>query len=133
MRIASASAMLMPAVKLVHLKHAFLLLVLALATWAFWPSHQPDDVASLKHRQTLNPHAKYVIRMSPAHYMPGSIPQNVGAPLQGFNKMADRFERLFPDTAIEFVEVPSSQREWLVTQLSAEQAPDILQVNVEDV
>ncbi len=119
--------------KLVHLKHAFLLLVLAVAAWAFWPSQRPGDVASLKKRQTLNPHAKYVIRMAPATYMPGTVPQNVGAPLTGFNKVADAFERRMPDTTIEFVEVPSSQREWLVTQLSAEQAPDIFQVNVEDV
>src|SRR4051795_13723945 len=106
MRIASWSAMLIRAVKPVHVKHAFLLLVLALAAWAFLPSHKTDDLASLKHRRTLNPNAKYVVRMSPANYIPGTVPQNVGQPLQGFNKVADRFERLFPDTAIQFVEVP---------------------------
>lgn len=65
--------------------------------------------------------------------MPGRRPMNLGQPLQGLNKVRDEFEKLFPDTRIEFTEVPVSSREYLVTQLAAEQAPDILNVNVEDV
>jgi ABC-type glycerol-3-phosphate transport system substrate-binding protein len=36
-------------------------------------------------------------------------------------------------TTIEYLNVPTGTREWLVTQLSAGTAPDILNVNVEDV
>jgi ABC-type glycerol-3-phosphate transport system substrate-binding protein len=127
------TAVKLEALRLIHGKHLFLIAVLAVASWGLWPTQQPGEIASLRRRTSLNPHAKYVIRMSPAQYMPGTIPQNVGEPLTAFNRVADEFERKFPDTAIEFVEVPSSQREWLVTQLSAEQAPDIFNTNVEDV
>jgi len=58
---------------------------------------------------------------------------NIGTPVQGLTKVAKEFEKLFPDTQIEFAEAPVGSREYLVTQLAAEQAPDILNVNVEDV
>lgn len=58
---------------------------------------------------------------------------NVGKPLEGLNKVKAEFEKLFPDTRIEFTEAPVGSREYLVTQLAAEQAPEILNVNVEDV
>lgn len=47
--------------------------------------------------------------------------------------MADEFERTHPDTQIEILDVPISERGWLVTQLAAGTAPDIISVNVEDV
>jgi ABC-type glycerol-3-phosphate transport system substrate-binding protein len=65
--------------------------------------------------------------------MPGRRPMDLGTPLQGLAKVAAAFEDLFPDTKIEFTEAPVGQREYLVTQLAAEQAPEILNVNVEDV
>jgi raffinose/stachyose/melibiose transport system substrate-binding protein len=58
---------------------------------------------------------------------------DLGKPLQGLYKVAEKFEKLFPDTRIEFTEAPVGSREYLVTQLAAEQAPEILNVNVEDV
>jgi raffinose/stachyose/melibiose transport system substrate-binding protein len=114
------------------LKHVAQLLLLMFVVWALWPTRQ-RAMSRPGTRVSRNSNARYVIRVAPQLYMPGSMPQNVGKPLEGFNKVADDFEALFPDTRIEFVNVPSGQREWLVTQLSAEQAPDIFQVNVEDV
>ena len=65
--------------------------------------------------------------------MPGRRPMDLGKPIQGLAKVAAEFEKLYPDTRIEFTEAPVGQREYLVTQLAAEQAPEILNVNVEDV
>lgn len=58
---------------------------------------------------------------------------DLGKPLQGLFKVGAAFEKLYPDTRIEFSEAPVGSREYLVTQLAAEQAPEILNVNVEDV
>lgn len=84
-------------------------------------------------RVSLNPRATHVLRVHPgALYLPNVIPENATKPIQGISHVATRFEKLYPDTRIEFVGAPP-QREWLVTQLSSGQAPDIIQVNVEDV
>jgi raffinose/stachyose/melibiose transport system substrate-binding protein len=113
-------------------RHIVLVLILCLGAWALWPH---DDG---KGRQTEaagedGSQRKYTIRMTPGIYMPGRRPMNLGKPLQGFNKVKMAFEKLYPDTSVEFTEAPVSSREYLVTQLAAEQAPDILNVNVEDV
>lgn len=77
--------------------------------------------------------AKHVIRMVPNVYQPGTIPLGAGEPISGLREVADEFERLYPDTRLEFINAPVGMREWLVTQLSSGMAPDILQVNVEDI
>lgn len=76
---------------------------------------------------------KYTIRFAPGIYMPGRRPMDVGKPLEGLAKVAEKFEKLYPDTRIEFSEAPIGSREYLVTQLAADQAPEIINVNVEDV
>src|SRR5262249_39472053 len=93
-----------------RVKHVVQLLLLAFALWALWPTAQRVSSAPGK-RVSLNPQAKYVIRVAPDLYTPGTMPQNVGKPLVGFNQVADDFEKLLPDTRIEFVSVPSGQRE----------------------
>jgi ABC-type glycerol-3-phosphate transport system substrate-binding protein len=40
------------------------------------------------------------------------------------SKVTAEFEKLYPDTHIEFTEAPVGQREYLITQLAAEQAPE---------
>lgn len=65
--------------------------------------------------------------------MPGRRPMDIGKPIEGMATVAAEFEKLYPDTHIEFTEAPVGQREYLITQLAAEQAPEILNVNVEDV
>ncbi len=111
------------------MKHVFLLLLIACSAWLLWPPPQPRAEESQPQRSD----ATYVIRMFPGIYMPGTQPQDVGKPLEAMTRVVAQFEKLFPDTRVEFVNVPSGEREWLVTQLSAGQAPDILSVNVEDV
>lgn len=76
---------------------------------------------------------KHTIRFAPGIYMPGRRPMDLGKPMKALEKVAADFEKLFPDTRIEFTEAPVGSREYLVTQLAAEQAPEILNVNVEDV
>lgn len=121
-----------------YLKASILPLVIALSLWAMWPPLLPgwsntksDRVPG--GRTSLNNNAKYTIRVHPGSlYLPNVIPENATKPIEGIAKVATKFEKLYPDTRIEFVGAPP-QREWLVTQLSSGQAPDIIQVNVEDV
>jgi ABC-type glycerol-3-phosphate transport system substrate-binding protein len=118
-------------------KHILLVVILGLSAWALWPSaeeragggrlgNRPKATEADKARRP------YHLRVAPALYLPGTMPNNVGKPLEGLTHVAEKFEALFPDTYVEFVGVPAV-REWLVTQLAAGQAPDIINVNVEDV
>ncbi len=76
---------------------------------------------------------KFVLKVAPGpSYLPDTIPFGFGEPLKGLKEVAAAFEKRFPDTKIEFINVPGV-REYLVTQLSSGRAPDILNVNVEDV
>lgn len=109
-----------------------LALILGLATWALWPrdaaAPEANGIAPSSGRNR-----KYTLRFAPGLYMPDRRPMDLGTPLQGLKKVAAAFERLYPDTHIEFTEAPVGSREYLVTQLAADQAPEILNVNVEDV
>lgn len=76
---------------------------------------------------------EFVLRFSPGPtYMPGSVPYGIGKPLKGVANVIEAFEKRFPDTRVEVLTTPWT-REYLVTQLSSGEAPDILNVNVEDV
>lgn len=114
------------------LRHVSLAVILCVGAWALWPREaaRPGESGGPARDRGSR---KYTIRFAPGIYMPGRKPQDVGKPLQGLFKVADEFEALFPDTRIEFSEAPVGSREYLVTQLAAEQAPEILNVNVEDV
>jgi raffinose/stachyose/melibiose transport system substrate-binding protein len=118
--------------KRLRLRHLVLPIIIAAGAWALWPSAQATSTGAGSTRVSRNRDAKYVIRVAPSCYLPGMMPHNVGKPLQGLDLVAEDFERMYPDTRVEFVGVPGV-REWLVTQLSAGTAPDILNVNVEDV
>ena len=74
-----------------------------------------------------------VIHVVPGFYMPGKRMNPGDPPLRGMRDVGDAFERRFPDTRVEFVDAPVGQREWIVTQLAGGQAPEILNINVEDV
>ena len=117
-------------------KNIFLILCLALFIWALLPPESEQKTStSTETNKTFTPSAsvKYVIKVAPKQfYFPGGIPMGIGKPLQGLSNVAARFEALYPDTKIEYVAVPSA-REWLVTQVSAGLAPDIVDVNVEEV
>jgi raffinose/stachyose/melibiose transport system substrate-binding protein len=111
-------------------RHISLALILIFATWAMWPRDAKQEAGPTAQS---NAPRKYTIRFAPGMYMPGRRPMDIGKPLEGLAKVATEFEKLYPDTRIEFTEAPVGSREYLVTQLAAEQAPEILNVNVEDV
>ncbi|HEX8525164.1 MAG TPA: ABC transporter substrate-binding protein, partial [Tepidisphaeraceae bacterium] len=124
--------------RLIKLKHLILVLIVALGVWALLPPKESEGHKSVRlgtdprHLQNLAA-GTMVLRVHAGAYLPGLMPDNVGSPLQGLTKVAAAFEKLYPDTRLEFVGVPAKMREWLVTQLSSGQAPDIVCVNVEDV
>jgi raffinose/stachyose/melibiose transport system substrate-binding protein len=112
--------------------------ILSLSAWALWPPTDPSKAAHLGSAPTdaksKPAGVKYTIKFNPGPmYLPGVVPENSEKPIQGFAKVGEAFEKLYPDTRIEFVGVPGDVREWLVTQLSSGQAPDVIQINVEDV
>lgn len=109
-----------------------LAIIIAFASWALWPRGSEEAREPGAARGSSAPR-KYTIRIAPGIYMPGRRPMDVGKPLEALGKVAREFERLYPDTDIEFSEAPVGSREYLVTQLAAGQAPEILNVNVEDV
>ncbi|RYG35785.1 carbohydrate ABC transporter substrate-binding protein [bacterium] len=76
---------------------------------------------------------KHTIRVVPDFYMPGKRRNPGDDPLKGFREVGDAFEKLYPDTKVEFLDAPVGQREWIVTQLAGEQAPEIININVENV
>lgn len=116
------------------LKRALLLGGLVLFVYLLMPSRElakaTDDTITTK---SAEKNAQYVIRVSAgSNYHPGSRPFGMGEPLTGFSEVIREFETRYPDTRIEVVNV-SLIREYLVTQLSSENAPDVVWVNVEDV
>ena len=121
------------------LKYAILVVILALSVWALLDPADQSKAAHLGSDPNRNKNAaragvKYVIRFNPGPlYLPGVVPENSTRPIEGFAKVGEAFEKLYPDTRLEFVGVPGDVREWLVTQLSSGQAPDVIQINVEDV
>ncbi|AIE84924.1 ABC transporter substrate-binding protein [Fimbriimonas ginsengisoli] len=121
---------------MIQVRHVLLLSVLVLGAWALRaPSVESKEErggaeAGVSHATGNRP---YVVRIVPDFYMPGKRFNPGDPPLRAFRDVADEFEKLHPDTRIEIVDAPVGQREWLVTQLAAGQAPEILNVNVEDV
>ncbi|MGV3614707.1 MAG: ABC transporter substrate-binding protein [Fimbriimonas sp.] len=121
---------------MIQFRHLTLVIVLAIAVWALRPpatgsTQELGGADAGVSRATGD--RKYVIRVVPSFYMPGKRSNPGAPPLKGFREVGDAFEKLHPDTRIEFLDAPVGQREWLVTQLTANQAPEILNVNVEDV
>lgn len=127
---------------LIKIRHVILCVILALGAWALWP---PRDAARAARVGSGSDHdrrggaaaaaaVKHVIRFHPGSmYLPGVVPENARRPVEGIARVGEKFEQLFPDTRVEFIGVPVRSREWLVSQLAAGQAPDVINVNVEDV
>ena len=119
-------------------KYSFLAIILVLSVYALLPPAKGAKQAHLGSDPNRNKdkpaNVRYVLRINPGPlYLPGVIPENSKKPIEGIQKVADEFEKLYPDTRIEFLGVPGDVREWLVTQLSSGRAPDVIQINVEDV
>lgn len=114
-------------------KNGFLIVFVVWFGWLLIPEQTEREAAAASSGKPERPAAKYVLRFSPGHsYMPDTVPFGIGKPLQGLKQVVAAFEERFPDTHIEIINVPGV-REYLVTQLSSGAAPDILNVNVEDV
>ncbi|MEA2735261.1 MAG: raffinose/stachyose/melibiose transport system substrate-binding protein, partial [Humisphaera sp.] len=119
-------------------RHVILCVIIVLGVWALLPPRDASKAARIGSDPTRNkelpPTVKYVLRVNPGPlYLPGIVPENSTKPIQGMQKVAEAFEKIHPDTRIEFLGVTGEAREWVVTQLTSGQAPDILQTNVEDV
>lgn len=115
-------------------------MILVLGAWALLPPRENDakPAARLGSDHTaanaVPASVKYVLKFNPGPlYLPGIVPDNSTKPIEGIAKVGKAFEQLYPDTRIEFVGVAADAREWLVTQLVSGQAPDVIQINVEDV
>ncbi|MBT4978465.1 MAG: extracellular solute-binding protein [Gemmatimonadetes bacterium] len=112
-------------------KYLPLIAFLLLSVWLLWPPAEEttNAGASTKHPEQ----AQYVIKFAAGWaYLPDTHPFGIGKPLQGLKNVIRDFEARFPDTRIEVLTVPGV-REYLVTQLGSGEAPDILNVNVENV
>ncbi|MGI8908311.1 MAG: ABC transporter substrate-binding protein [Candidatus Sumerlaeaceae bacterium] len=137
----------------IRIKHVLLGVILGVGAWALAPPRieqrgdtaritsagaettatKPAGSSASKPASPGSGTRKVTIRFAPKYfYMPGSIPMGVGEPVQGLTRVAQRYEALHPDVHIEYIAVPSA-REWLVTQCAAGLAPDIVDVNVEEV
>lgn len=114
------------------LRAGSLALILAVSVWALLPPASDRETPG-SGRRIYGDEVRFVIKVSPGpQYMPGSAPFGIGEPLRGLSDVIEDFERRFPDTRIEVLTVPGV-REYLVSLLSSGQAPDIINVNVEDV
>ncbi|HEO71007.1 MAG TPA: carbohydrate ABC transporter substrate-binding protein, partial [Candidatus Hydrogenedentes bacterium] len=124
---------------LTYIRHLFLAAVLAGGTWLLWPpaEEEPEqgDAPGAAHRSE---NVDYVIKFSPGfQYMPGNVPYGIGDPLKGLADVIDDFEAFYEkeeglNVRIQVVTIPGV-REYLVAQLGSGLAPDIINVNVEDV
>jgi len=118
-----------------YIKRVILALILGVSAYMLMPPEEESTGGNGdkgRERETASQVA-YVIKFSAgASYQPGARPHGIGEPLQGLKRVIEAFEERFPDTRIEVVNTPGV-REYLVTQLSSGAAPDILNVNVEDV
>jgi len=114
-------------------KYAALALVLALLGWCMLPKERAPGKDAGGSPKKTDATAKYSIRVAIGQtYMPGTVPMGIGKEIRGMADVVAAFEQRFPDTHIELITVPFD-REYLVTQLSSGSAPDIVNVNVEDV
>ena len=116
------------------IRHGSLVVIVAAGAWLLWPTaaDRRDDPRAAAGGATAAD-VKFVIKFSPGRaYYPDSRPFGLGKPLKGLATVVRNFEARFPDTRVEILSTPGV-REYLVTQLAGGQAPDIINVNVEDV
>ena len=112
-------------------KYLPLIAFLLLSIWLLWPP--AEEITNAGTATIRREQAQYTIKFAAGWaYLPDTHPFGIGKPLQGLKNVIRAFEERFPDTKIEVLTVPGV-REYLVTQLGSGQAPDILNVNVENV
>ena len=113
-------------------KTVSLIIILAIAAWLLRPIGHSGGGAETPAAGVAG--VKHVIRFSPGYsYTPGMAPEGIGSPLKALAEVIADYEKLHPDTRVDLVTAPVAVREYLVTQLSSGMAPEIINVNVEDV
>lgn len=109
-------------------------LIACVGVWALWPPDRQQDAHVGVTREVGDRNAPFRIVVFPGfNYMPGPPPHGLGEPLTGFADVARDFVARFPDTCIEFRNVPVQDRGWIVTQMLSNTIPDIVSINVEEV
>lgn len=119
---------------MVQFRHLTLATVVLLGLWALRaPNETAERGGSDAGASRATGRRPIVIRVAPDFYMPGKRVNPGDPPIKAFREIGDEFEKKFPDTRVEFLDVPVGQREWVVTQLAGGQAPEIVNINVEEV
>jgi raffinose/stachyose/melibiose transport system substrate-binding protein len=120
-----------------YIRYGSLAIVLAAGAWLLWPPAEEAETDGVT-AEMVDEKVDYYIKFSPGfQYMPGQIPFGIGEKLRGLADVINDFEKVYYESTglnvkVDVVTVPG-RREYLVTQLSSGQAPDIINVNVEDV
>jgi len=120
-----------------YIRYGSLAIVLAAGAWLLWPPAEEAETDGVT-AEMVDEKVDYYIKFSPGfQYMPGQIPFGIGEKLRGLADVINDFEKVYYESTglnvkVDMVTVPG-RREYLVTQLSSGQAPDIINVNVEDV
>ncbi len=115
------------------LRYGSLAVIVLGTTWLLRPPPEERHADAGKAAKGTREDARFVLKIAPgSSYLPGTQPFGLDLTLHGLSDVVADFEQRYPDTKIEIINVPGV-REYLVTQLSSGQAPDIINVNVEDV
>lgn len=114
------------------IRQGCVVLTALVGVWLLLPprsaAHEPGTATSAR------TNARLTLRVMPGpFYAPGITPGGVGTPNRAFADVCAAYEKLHPGVAIAIEPSLGAVREYLVTQLSAGKAPDIVMVNVEDV
>lgn len=119
------------------IKNIALVVVIGVSIWLLMPTKEDREKKAQRNAPKMDAsgevvNVKHELRFCPGFYMPGVAPGGMGEPIEAFDILVEKFEALYPDTKITAVKVPGTP-EYQVTQLSSEQAPDVMMLNVEDV
>ncbi|MCX7002092.1 MAG: extracellular solute-binding protein [bacterium] len=105
---------------------------LVAGAWLLWPARGDDATANRDAAAARA--ATFTLRVMPGQfYAPGIAPGGVGEVNRAFADVVAAYEQLHPEIKIVLEPSLGNLREYLVTQLSAGTAPDIVMCNVEDV
>ena len=89
---------------MLQFKNILLAAVVLVFGYALIPPREETEAKQAE--KTAASNARFTIRIAPGLYMPGRRPMDVGEKLHGLSDVAHEFEKLYPDTHIEFSEMP---------------------------
>ncbi len=114
-------------------KFSTLAVIIVGGTYLLWPDSDEKVDGQISGEKINKKDVKFNLRVvAGPFYKPGIAPGGIGELNVAYQEVVDEYERLHPDVKIT-IATGIAMREYLVTQLSAGRAPDILMVNVEDV